>query len=171
MKFPLILIIFFLFSSKVRGQQSAIPCPCCTENHRQFNFWIGEWEVFNLQGQKMGESNITSIQDSCVIVENWSSSRETGTSYNYFDKKDNTWNQVYIGNNGNSTTLKGNFTDYKMVLKSALVQGPKGNHLYNRITWEKHNDGTVSQIWDQLDNRDHLLQTVFYGIYKPKVRR
>lgn len=170
MKFTLILLCF-LYSKNIYSQQGKTICPCCSEKHTQFNFWIGEWEVYNLEGQKMGESTITSIQDSCVIVENWSSSRETGTSYNYFDKQDNTWNQLYIGNNGNATTLKGNFVDNRMVLKSTLVKGPKGNHLYNRITWEKHADGTVSQIWDQLDNRDHLLQTAFHGIYKPKVRK
>lgn len=169
MKINCLILISFLFSIKLSAQESKQNCPCCTENHTQFNFWIGEWDVFNLQDQKMGESSITSIQDSCVIVEHWSSSRETGTSYNYFDKTDNTWNQVYISNTGNALTLKGKLTDNKMILRSALVKGPKGNHLYNRITWEKHSDGTVSQIWDQLDNRDYLLQTVFHGIYRVKM--
>jgi hypothetical protein len=49
--------------------------PCMySESARQFDFWIGDWSVFNPQGQKAGTSMIQQIADGCGILENWSGS-------------------------------------------------------------------------------------------------
>ena len=47
--------------------------PCSRPEYRQFDFWIGEWEAFGLNGQKAGDSKISLILDSCVILEEWTS--------------------------------------------------------------------------------------------------
>ena len=43
----------------------------CTGNkvYRQFDFWIGEWEAYGLNGKKAGDSKISVILDSCIIFE------------------------------------------------------------------------------------------------------
>ena len=46
------------------------PCLYSAE-HKQFNFWIGEWNVQNARGQPVGTSRIELIENGCIILENW----------------------------------------------------------------------------------------------------
>ena len=148
--------------------QSDSQCPCCSENHKAFDFWIGDWTVYNTSGKIIGTNKVVKLQDGCVLQENWKASNNsnTGTSYNFFDSSDNTWNQVWISNTGNVLNLKGNISkEGIMVLKSKLVNGSKGNY-YNQITWSKNKNGSVTQRWDILDENSEPLSKAFEGIYK-----
>lgn len=159
------LLFYFLITSFAQQK----PCSCCTPAHKQFDFWLGKWDVYNVKGIKVGENIILSMQDSCLIQENWSSSGQTGTSYNFYNNADSTWNQIYVDNLGTVLQLKGTFKNNKMVLKSDKVKSVKANFYYfNQITWFKDELGNVSQKWDIVDDKDKILQTVFDGIYKRK---
>ena len=109
------------------------------------------------------------MQSGCVMQENWESKvgPSKGTSYNYVDKNDNTWNQVWIDNAGFSLVLKGNLMDGKMVLKSDLLKGKQGDY-YNRVIWTPNSDGSVTQVWDYLNKKGKVIQEAFRGIYKKK---
>ena len=99
MKSHLIIILsIFTFSSTTA--QNNQKCTCCQKENRQFDFWLGEWEVFNQKGIKVGENRIVQIQDSCGIQENWTSAAQTGTSYNYYKPSDSSWHQIYLDNQG-----------------------------------------------------------------------
>lgn len=141
-------------------------CPCCTPAHRQFDFWIGEWIVTDTTGKEVGRNKLVLIQDSCALQENWISGKTTGTSYNYYNQTDSTWNQLWIDNSGSVLNLKGGLVNGKMVLKSAMIPGKRVKYYYNRITWEKNKDGSVTQTWDVLSDSNKLLQQAFKGIYK-----
>ncbi len=52
-----------------------------------------------------------------------------------------------------------------MILKSSLIKSDKGNY-YNQITWTKNNDGSVTQVWDYLNENHKKIKEVFRGIYK-----
>jgi tetratricopeptide (TPR) repeat protein len=46
--------------------------PCrYSQEARQFDFWIGEWDVKSTTGQAAGRSSIEIILGDCVIFENW----------------------------------------------------------------------------------------------------
>jgi hypothetical protein len=83
-----ITFLILTLNSNLLAQQSSKGCNCCSPEYRQFNFWVGEWEVFNQKGEKVGTNKIVSMQDSCVIQENWVSDGQTGTSYNFYNKSD-----------------------------------------------------------------------------------
>ena len=84
------------------------PCACCTEKHQQFDFWVGEWVVFDTTGTKVGENTIEKLENDCILSEYWrGASGSTGRSYNYYNALDDTWNQTWIDNNGGSLVLKG----------------------------------------------------------------
>jgi len=100
-----------------------------------------------------------------LITEKWVSvSGNIGTSYNYFDVSDSTWNQVYIDNAGTVLLLKGNSVDDSMILSSDLVQSTT-NSYRNRITWSQDSTGNVTQLWEIIDVNDSLLQVAFEGTY------
>lgn len=150
-------------SISLLGQQN---CACCSEQHRQFDFWLGKWEVFNPAGKKVGENTITQVQGKCVLQEDWVSN-QTGTSYNYYDPNDSTWNQLYLDNQGTILALKGRFEDHKMILWSDKVKGQNGEYR-NRIIWQLLPDGSVSQKWDIVALNGQVISVAFDGIYRKK---
>lgn len=169
MKNILILILACSWSS-VLFSQTKPACNCCTSEYKQFDFWLGEWEVFNIKGVKVGENKIVTMQDSCVIQENWIGTGQTGTSYNFYNKSDSSWNQTYIDNLGTVLQLKGTFQNNEMILKSENIKSVKANFYYfNRIIWAKDSSGNVAQKWEIVDDSGTILQIAFEGIYKPKI--
>jgi len=164
-------LIFLLSTHTSLSQQTDTkPCPCCTEAHQGFDFWVGDWTVYDINGKIVGTNSIQKEYDNCVLREQWKSSTgNSGTSYNYYNLTDKTWNQVWIDNSGFSLTLKGNYIDNKMVLKSALLDGEKGKY-YNQITWEKNPDASVSQTWTIFNQNGEKVQEAFKGIYKKSVK-
>lgn len=163
------LLIIGAFSNNLQAQSTSVS-QCTESEYHQFDFWIGEWDVFDTTGNLVGTNNIYSLQEGCVIQENWQSEKSgyTGTSYNYYNKTDKTWNQVWIDNQGGILELKGNFNNNKMVLKSELLDGQKTPLYYNQISWELLDDGKVLQTWQTFDQNNNLLKTLFKGIYQKK---
>ena len=54
-----------------KSDMAVNPCKASPE-YRQFDFWIGEWDVKNPQGVPAGSSSIQLILGQCIIFENWS---------------------------------------------------------------------------------------------------
>lgn len=162
----LLLLTLSLVSGKLNAQNNS-KIPCQEKEYSQFDFWLGNWKVYDTKGKLIGTNNIVKLPNACGMQENWTSktSPSKGTSYNYYNKSDNSWNQVWIDNSGFSLNLKGNYTDNKMVLKSTLVKGKKGN-FHHRITWSKNSDGSVTQVWDYVSPAGKIIQEAFRGIYK-----
>lgn len=92
--------ITLFFIKNTYAQKPSITCPCCIPEFKQFDFWIGNWDVYDTLGNKVGENKIVTTQDSCLIQENWKSQGQTGTSNNYYNKADSTWNQVWVSVTG-----------------------------------------------------------------------
>lgn len=155
--------LLFFDTANAQNEQ----CPCCTEKHKAFDFWIGEWEVFNPDGTTAGYNRIEKIQGQCVLQENWTSARAgyTGTSYNYYDQTKERWEQLWVDNAGAQLKLYGNPTANQMVLSSEPFTRPDGKEYINRITWTANADGTVRQLWEVLQNEE-VVQVAFDGLYK-----
>src|SRR5690349_14596900 len=92
--------------------------PCSRPEYRQFDFWLGQWEAFNTNGQKAGDSKITLLLDSCVILEEWTSAainrgiRYAGKSFNTYNAATKQWQQTWVDNVGGSNEyLIGKFED------------------------------------------------------------
>ncbi|AVR44444.1 hypothetical protein C7S20_03750 [Christiangramia fulva] len=161
-------ILLLLLTFNPFPKQAQEDCPCCSSEHHEFDFWIGEWEVFNEKGDKIGENLVEALEDHCIISENWKGATGTsGKSFSYYDSKDQTWNQLWISNSGNILKLKGTASKGKMVLKSDLQESEKGK-FYNQVTWTKNPDGSVTQNWILLDENGKKIGKAFKGIYKKK---
>ena len=166
-----VLVFFFLclgFNlSQLKAQQN--PCPCCTENHNAFDFWIGEWTVTTANGKPAGTSKITEIENGCVIKENWASVQAgyTGTSYNFYNTTLDRWEQLWIDNQGQHLKLNGQKSGNQMILSSDRFQDKDGNWNINRITWTANDDGSVRQLWEVLQD-GKVTQVLFDGLYSKK---
>ena len=155
-----------MFTVNLIGQNKA-KTPCSGEKYSQFDFWEGSWKVYDIKGNLIGENKLIKMQNNCVMQENWISktSPSKGTSYNYYNKSNDSWNQVWVDNSGFSLNLKGGLINGKMILKSDLIKSKKANY-YNQITWSKNKDGSVTQVWEYLDEKGKVTSEAFRGIYK-----
>lgn len=150
MKHSILIPCLLLIMTQVMDTMGQDP-PCSGPEYRSFDFWLGEWIVYDSTGQEVGHNVIAKEQNGCLLVENWTSARgHTGTSFSYFLRSDSTWNQVWVDDTGGVLELKGRLRGSSMVLQSGPQKDPGGAAYYNRITWEPA-DGEVIQTWELLD--------------------
>lgn len=123
--------------------QSFAQVPCGGNPvYRQFDFWIGDWEAYNTNGKKAGDSKIQLILDSCIILENWTSANKfkglvySGKSFNTFNSVTNQWQQTWVDNVGGTTEyLEGHYDDNKMVFKTKPFSFKKDTMAVRRLTF------------------------------------
>jgi len=147
--------------------EPAAPSPCSDERAHQFDFWIGEWEVWN--GEKLaGHNSIRPILDGCVLQETWTGAGgNAGSSFNFFDPQADRWRQLWVWRNGTTLELAGVFGDGRMVLEGTSTDG-EGRTVRNRITWYDNPDGTVRQHWETAPGEGGSFETVFDGLYRKR---
>ncbi len=146
--------------------------PCSGPEYRQFDFWLGEWDVFNPAGQKIGTNRISAMNDGCVLFEDWRDARGgTGNSFNFYETKTKRWHQFWVNSNGNAAPLSATAAGTPMPMSGGLVDGamrlqsPPGVKPLNRWTWSKLEGGKVRQHAEQSNDDGATWTTVFDGIY------
>lgn len=94
------------------GVADKLTRPCMyNPEHRQFDFWLGEWDVTNAQGQRVGSSRIERIENGCIILENWDSGPGgSGKSLNFYDANLRKWRQTWVDSTGGVSEFSGVFT-------------------------------------------------------------
>ncbi len=139
--------------------------PCVSAEHRQFDFWIGDWDVRRADGAAAGRNTITRAHGGCVLEERYVGvSAYTGGSLNIYDASRRRWHQTWVDNGGLLLELDGEFRDGRMVLQGETIDST-GRKLVQRITWQPVSGGKVRQHWEQSANAGATWTTVFDGIY------
>ena len=165
MKTYLILSLFLLGGLFAIAQENN--CACCTEDHKGFDFWLGSWKVTGPDGKPLGTNTISKSGNQCVVYENWTSASPgfTGASTNFFNKKTEEWEQLWVDSTGSHLKLKGKRVGNKMILSSEAFENDKGMMTRHRITWTANKDGTVRQLWEVLQG-DKVVNVAFDGQYR-----
>ena len=131
------LLLLMLSVSAACQQQPNSPCKT-NPIYRQFDFWIGEWDVYGPNGKKAGDSKIQMILDSCIILENWKSSTAnySGKSFNTYNAVTNQWQQTWVDNNGGTIEfLEGKSDNNKMIFKTKPFIFSKDTFAIRRLTF------------------------------------
>jgi len=139
MKKGLLLILTLIMAFYMKAKKT----PCTTDPvYRQFDFWIGEWDVYAKNGKKAGDSKIDLILDSCIILENWKSANFSqgvyyaGKSFNTYNSTSKQWQQTWVDNVGGSTEfLEGHFENNRMIFQTKPFQFSKDTVAVRRLTF------------------------------------
>jgi hypothetical protein len=168
MKTPTILVLVgALFSLTAGLTAQPVPAPVLPPESRQFDFWIGDWNVTTPDGQPAGENKIELIAGGAGLLENWSDADgSSGKSLNAYHAAKKQWQQFWVGSGGSLLELAGTLVDGNMVLTGK--HRVRGRQLLERITWTPRSDGTVRQHWEQSADSGKTWKTVFDGLYRKK---
>lgn len=149
----------------VLADRNARPC-AYSEPHRQFDFWLGTWDVTNPQGQPAGVNRIEEAENGCLLVESWTgASGGSGTSINYYDPASEQWVQQWVAAGGSVIRLKGGLQpDGTMRLTGEMVAFD-GERTPLRGIWTPLPDGRVRQQFEQSADGGATWTTGFDGIY------
>jgi hypothetical protein len=139
--------------------------PCSDDEYRQFDFWVGSWEVFDAEGVRQGTNRIEPILGGCALRESWEGEGgSAGFSFNAYDRRTGGWHQTWVDANGLVLLLDGGLEDGSMVLSGAGT-GRDGEPITHRITWTPLDDGRVRQHWQVTADDGATWQEVFDGYY------
>lgn len=143
----LFLICLSFYSYALLAQK---PCES-NSKYNEFDFWIGDWEVYGLKNTLAGHSKITKILENCVILEEWTSVSSqngltySGKSFNSYNALTQQWQQNWVDNTGGSTEyLTGHYKDNAMQFLSRPFLNGKVTSI-RRLTFYKLTDEKVRQ--------------------------
>jgi tetratricopeptide (TPR) repeat protein len=155
------------FLSIVKTADSlARPCEY-DPRRREFDFWVGTWEVRGAQGQLFGTNTIRKEENGCLLVENWTGGGGgTGTSINYYDPGDDAWVQDWVSSNATLIHIEGGLEEGSMRLTGDILSGT-GDRLPFRGIWTPLSDGGVRQFFEQSYDGGETWSPWFEGFYSP----
>lgn len=137
------------------GVQPRRPAGCTAAENRQFDFWLGEWDV-SPTGQTfvLAESTISAHAQGCVMMENWRPLRGAhGYSINMYDSADGLWHQEYGDATGRRTVYSGRFTDGVMALDNLSAPPPNSPPDFRaRMNFQRIDENTVRQWGETFTN-------------------
>lgn len=144
--------------------------PCRTGHYRDFDFWLGEWDVDAPpgSGSAAGTNRILSEVDGCVVAEYWAGvGGVRGWSLNAYDPRTGQWHQHWVAEGGMNLRMAGGLVNGAMVMAGPRTQ-PNGFVVIDRTTWTPQNGGGVTQLWDiSIDGGQTFPIVVFNGGYTP----
>jgi len=161
----LALLLAFAAGSAVCQEPAAQtpPPPCASEQYRQFDFWLGDWEVADADGNRQGTNTIESILGGCVLRESWQGTGSQGYSHNIYDRTTGRWHQTWVDAGGTLLQVDGGLVDGAMVLEgTGIARG--GATVHHRISWTPLDDGRVRQHWQTSSDGDSWSDA-FLGFY------
>lgn len=158
-------VLLIVLSASAQTTSNVVSPRCSSPQHRQFDFWLGEWEV-KQGGKTAGRNTIRSILDGCAISEEWSGTGGfKGNSLNFYNADTKRWHQTWIDSQGQSLALEGELEAGSMTLQSVAAD----NMSRHRISWTALPDKSVRQLWQVREASGSEWKTLFDGHYSVRV--
>jgi hypothetical protein len=138
-----------------------------TPEHRQFDFWLGQWVVTDAAGeQTYGHNTISRRDKGCLLFEEWLSSRGgSGSSINYYNPSDRRWHQHWVDSGSSIIHTAGGISGGSMRMEGSIYYLASGKSAPFRGSWTPLEDGRVRQFFEQQDEAG-VWQPWFEGFYR-----
>jgi hypothetical protein len=173
----IITALVVLMALSISSAQQNQPAPCSAAEYKQFDFWVGEWNVFEFKngqpGAPQGASRINRIFGGCAIQEEFldASGRVIGRSLNAYWAQDRLWHQMYVDGLGQVIRLSGKLENGVMMLSGEYPsQRTAGLIIKQRIGWSivENDPNRVRQHWQVSPDGRQTWQDIFDGLYVRK---
>lgn len=138
---PAIGLLVLLLASDAAAQsrpvEPAASPQCRSAEHHQFDFWLGDWDVYHLPdtNKAVARGRISRMLGGCALREVYTQSDGMeGESFSLWDPTRGRWHQSWATNRGALLLLEGGFCGGRMVL-AAPEWKPDGSSTRLRGTW------------------------------------
>lgn len=147
------------------------PEGCVASENRQFDFWLGEWDVSpsgSPTGAVVAESSISMHDQGCVMIEYWRPFNGAhGHSINIYDSTDQKWHQTWADATGRRTEYAGTFHDGAMYLDNLSGAGPgAAPGARARMNFQALDPNTVRQWGENFDPATNAWTVVWDLTYR-----
>lgn len=162
-----ILAIAVFVALNVHAQQPSHGCD--SPEARQFDFWVGEWDLsFQDEGKVARSHNrITKILDGCALLEEFSGPPGTplqGRSLSTFDRLTHRWKQTWVDNGATYLDFSGGFADGRMVLSREAQRD--GKRFLQRMVWQEIRANSLEWLWQRSDDGGRTWKTAWKIDYR-----
>lgn len=147
-----IIVAEILLSVASLGAKSAASAPCSAPEYHEFDFWLGDWDSFDLgTTAKDARVRVDRILDGCVIHEDYQSvDGHRGESFSLYDSSRKVWHQTWVTNRGQLLVIEGNLRDGAMVLTGTdRKESGEGRHI--RGIWKQADGGVRETAFTSAD--------------------
>ncbi|MGA8027440.1 MAG: hypothetical protein WB992_09855 [Bryobacteraceae bacterium] len=138
---PLIAFATMGGGDAVFSAQPARSSSCSAPEYRQFDFWVGDWDAFDVDNPtvKVARNRVDLILDGCVLREDYEETNGLhGQSFSIYDAPRKAWHQSWVTNRGQLLMIEGGWEAGAMVL-SGTDRAPGGQARQVRGTWKPVN--------------------------------
>ena len=141
---------------------------CDSPESKQFDFWLGEWELSYVDEGKPGKSRnrVSKVLDGCAVLEEFSGAPGTklnGRSYSTFDRAGKTWKQTWVDNTGAYLDFTGGFSEGRMVLSLDVATG-KG--VRQRMVFQDIRRDSLKWLWQRSEDAGSTWKTQWEISYR-----
>ena len=139
--------VFALFAATggetaARMPRQAANLACSASAFRQFDFWLGDWDVFDVgKSAVVAHTRVDLILDGCVLREDYEGANGLeGQRFTLYDPSRKIWHQSWATNRGQLLVIEGTLEAGEMVLAGA-DRTAEGKERRVRGTWKPMNGG------------------------------
>ena len=127
---------------------------------RQFDFWVGHWDLSWPGGN--GSNRISLVLDSAVVLEEFSGEESItlrGMSLSVYDRRSGAWKQTWVDNQGGYLDFIGGFNGQRMVLQRS-VSGD-GQEMLQRMVWYNITPDSLDWSWERSEDQGKTWKTLW----------
>ena len=149
--------------------QSPAPRSCATSEYRQFDFWIGDWDVFdtNRPTTPVAHVKVDRILDGCVVRENYQDTEGlNGQSFSIYDATRRVWHQTWMTSRVRLLTIEGGVQADQIVLTGS-DKSPDGQDRLVRGIW-KPSGRNISEVAFTSTDRGKNWKLWFDLVFRPR---
>jgi len=146
---------------------SANPSFCSAAEYKQFDFWLGDWDVYDVDApdKVVARGRVDRILDGCVLQEDYQQNDGLrGRSFNHYDSSRKVWHENWVTNRGTMLSFEGAMQSGEMIMNAAYHRD--GKEVLVRDTW-KPVDGGVRETAVRSSDGGKTWETMFDMIFRP----
>lgn len=129
-----LLISLAIPSGCARHSEPALPRVCVGAHYNEFNFWVGWWDVVDMDtGKRVAQADVESVLNQCAVLEDYrADDGGRGMSLSSWDAGHKLWRQYWVSDKGATVIIEGISNDGSMTL-TGTEDNPQANYLIRGV--------------------------------------
>ena len=148
--------------------EAAKAAPCAAPEYHQFDFWVGDWDGFDVEKPTLvvARNHVDRILGGCVLREDYlGTDGSEGQSFSIYDASRKVWHQTWVTNHGRLLVIEGRFRSGEMILAGA-DRTADGKERRVRGIWKRADGGVRETAFTSIDG-GKTWQLWFDMIFRP----